>query len=98
MTTLHRPVSRRTFLAMASAMPFAASALPRAQFKKVPIGLELFSVRTELMRDLIGTVTAAGKMGYEIVEFYAPYFSWTVDQAKEVRKCLDGLGIRCLST
>lgn len=98
MTTAHRSMSRRTFLALASAVPFGASALARAQFKRVPIGLELYSVRTELMRDLPATVTAVAKMGYEIVEFYAPYFSWTVDRAKEVRKLLDGLGIKCLST
>ena len=37
-------------------------------------------------------------MGYEVVEFYAPYFSWTPEQAKDVRKLLDDLGIRCNST
>jgi sugar phosphate isomerase/epimerase len=84
---------------MAGAMPFAASALAQAfQTKKVPVGIELYSVRNELMKDLPGTVTAVAKLGYEIVEFYSPYFSWTVEQAKETRKLLDGLGIRCLST
>jgi sugar phosphate isomerase/epimerase len=37
-------------------------------------------------------------MGYEVVEFYAPYYQWTTDQAKDVRKLLDELGIKCLST
>jgi len=37
-------------------------------------------------------------MGYEVVEFYAPYYSWTPEQAKDVRKLLDDLGIRCTST
>ena len=37
-------------------------------------------------------------MGYQVVEFFSPYFSWTVDQTKDVRKLLDDLGIRCLST
>jgi sugar phosphate isomerase/epimerase len=50
------------------------------------------------MRDLPGTVTAVAKMGYEIVEFWAPYYQWTATQAKDVRKLLDDLGIRCLST
>ena len=89
-------VSRRTFLAAAGALPFAASAW--AQTKKVPVGLELYSVRDDLMKDLPGTVTAVAKMGYQVVEFYSPYFDWTVDKAKEVRKLLDGLGIKCLST
>jgi sugar phosphate isomerase/epimerase len=89
-------LSRRTFLAMAGAVPLAASGW--AQQKKVPIGLELYSVRQELMKDLNSTVTAVAKMGYEVVEFYSPYFNWTVEQAKDVRKLLDDLGIKCLST
>jgi sugar phosphate isomerase/epimerase len=32
------------------------------------------------------------------MEFYSPYFSWTPDYAKEMRKLLDDLGVRCLST
>jgi sugar phosphate isomerase/epimerase len=94
---MERDLSRRAFLAMAGAAPFAASVLTAAQ-KSVPVGLELYSVRTELMKDLPGTVTAVAKMGYKVVEFYAPYFEWTPDAAKEVRKLLDGLGIECRST
>jgi sugar phosphate isomerase/epimerase len=81
---------------MAAAAPFAASAF--AQSKKIPIGIELYSVRGELVKDLPGTVRAVAKMGYQVVEFYSPYFSWTTDQAKDVRKLLDDLGIKCLST
>jgi sugar phosphate isomerase/epimerase len=50
------------------------------------------------MKDLPGTVTAVAKMGYQVVEFYAPYFDWTPAAAKEVRTLLDGLGIQCRST
>jgi sugar phosphate isomerase/epimerase len=62
------------------------------------VGLELYSVRDELTKDLQGTVRAVAKLGYEIVEFYSPYYSWTTETAKDVRKLLDDLGIRCLST
>jgi sugar phosphate isomerase/epimerase len=93
MSTLHRGLSRRSFLALAGAAPLA-----RAQNKRVPVGLELYSVRNELKQDLMGTVRAVAKMGYEGVEFYAPYFDWTPDYAKQVRKLLDDLGIRCWST
>jgi sugar phosphate isomerase/epimerase len=89
-------LSRRTFLAMASALPFAART--SAQTTRIPVGLELYSVRGELKKDLASTVTAVAKMGYEVVEFYSPYLDWTVDQAKATRKLLDDLGIRCLST
>src|SRR5262245_40043144 len=95
MKTAHS-ISRRTFLAMAGMSPFAKSA--SVQTLKVPVGLELYSVRTELMRDLMGTVRAVARMGYEVVEFYAPYFDWTPEYAREVRKLLDELGIRCNST
>jgi sugar phosphate isomerase/epimerase len=81
---------------MAGAAPFAASAF--AQSTRTPIGIELYSVRGELTKDLPGTVRAVAKMGYQVVEFYSPYFSWTTEQAKDVRKLLDDLGIRCLST
>jgi len=55
-------------------------------------------VRNELSKDLMGTVRAVAKMGYEDVEFYAPYTQWTPAYAKEVRKLLDDVNIRCLST
>ena len=69
-----------------------------AQGKRIPLGLELYSVRNELAKDLVGTVRAVANLGYEGVEFYGPYFQWTTDRAKEVRKLLDDLGIRCYST
>lgn len=37
-------------------------------------------------------------MGYQCVEFYDPYFQWTEAQAKQMRKLMDDLGIRCYST
>jgi sugar phosphate isomerase/epimerase len=37
-------------------------------------------------------------MGYQVVEFYSPYFDWTPATARDVRARLDDLGIRCLST
>ena len=90
-----KSVSRRSFLALAATTPLA-SGVP--QGRRVPVGLELYSVREELKQDLMGTVRAVAKMGYEVVEFYAPYFRWTDSCAKDVRKLLDDLGIRCLST
>lgn len=84
--------SRREILAAAAAVPLAAAR------KKVPAGIELYSVRDQLKADLPGTVTKIARMGYEVVEFYSPYFDWTLERAKEVRGLLDGLGIRTLST
>ena len=75
--------------------PFALSA---ASDKKIPVGLELYSVRGELAKDLTGAVTAVAKMGYQVVEFFSPYYQWTEDYAKQVRKLMDDLGIRCNSS
>ncbi len=65
---------------------------------RVPVGLELYSVRNTLQKDLKPTVTAVAKMGYEVVEFYSTYFQWTPTYAKEIRALMDDLGIRCNST
>jgi len=62
------------------------------------VGLELYSVRNALKDDLTGTVRTVAQVGYQCVEFYAPYFDWTEPQTKEMRKLLDDLGIRCFST
>jgi sugar phosphate isomerase/epimerase len=66
--------------------------------RKYPIGLELYSVRGELAKDLPNTLRNVAQMGYEVVEFYAPYLAWTFPYAKGVRTQLDDLGLRCYST
>jgi sugar phosphate isomerase/epimerase len=88
-------LSRRAFLASSAAIPLASQV---AWGKELPVGLELFSVRNELQKDLMGTVRAVAKMGYTDVEFFAPYFAWKPDYAKQVRQMMDDAGIRCLST
>jgi len=87
--------SRRSFLAMSAMLPFALRLQGAAQ---IPVGLELYSVRNALKQDLNGTLRAVDAMGYQCVEFYAPYFDWTENQTKDVRKLMDDLGIRCDST
>ena len=93
-------ISRRRFLALAGTAPLAARLASASLFAaaKIPVGLELYTVRDELKKDPMGTVRAVAKLGYEVVEFYSPYFDWTPQQASEMRKLLDDLGIKCLST
>jgi len=88
-------ISRRSFLGSMAAAPLA---MAMAHSKQIPVGLELYSVRDELQRDLMGTVRGVAKMGYQCVEFYGPYYSWTTDYARQVRAELDELGIQCYST
>ncbi len=89
-------LSRRTFLALAGAVPFALRA--SAAGNTPPVGLELYTVRDFLQKDPMGTVRQVAKLGYTLVEFYSPYYSWTPQQAADMRKLLDDLGMRCLST
>ncbi len=87
-------LSRRTFLTLAAAAPLAFGETTQT----VPIGLELYSVRTALKDDLFATVKGVAAMGYQCVEFYAPYYEWTNDYAHRVRALLDDTGLRCYST
>jgi sugar phosphate isomerase/epimerase len=87
-------ISRRQFMAMSALTPLSL----RAAAKNIPVGLELYSVRDELMKDPLGTIKAVAQMGYQVVEFYAPYFQWTTSYVKQVRKQLNDLGVRCHST
>src|SRR5215510_1028236 len=108
-----RELSRREFLARSgvgaaalasgalgtSVFASPAVALPaRRSAAQHPIGIELYAVRTELAKDLSNTLKMVKQIGYEAVEFYAPYLAWTVPQAKDIRKQLDDLGLKCFST
>lgn len=87
-------LSRRSFMAAAAAVPLLA----RCSRKHIPIGLELYTVRHALKQDLTSTVEKVAHIGYPIVEFFAPYYDWTPDYAKQVRSELDRLGVKCYST
>jgi sugar phosphate isomerase/epimerase len=62
--------------------------------KEIPVGLQLWTVRTECAKDFPGTVAAVAKMGYEGVEF-AGYYERS---AQDVRKMLDDNGLKCCGT
>ena len=91
-------MTRRSFLATACVVTAAGQSAHAERKRRMPIGLELYSVRDALAKDLNGTVTAVAKMGYEVVEFYSPYFDWTPAYAADVRKLMDDLNIKCHST
>lgn len=90
---------RRAAAALLATAPAGIVAISQAAGKKrPPVGLELYSVRGELKKDLFATVRAVGKMGYDGVEFYSPYLDWTVEYAKDVRELLDDSALKCFST
>lgn len=94
------PVSRRTFLkfgaAGAAALGLGARLLQAAETagKKIPIGLQLYSVRNECAKDLPKVLAAVAGFGYKGVEF-AGYYSRKAD---ELKKMLDDNGLVCCGT
>lgn len=88
-------LSRRGFIAAALASPLAAAL--RAATPPV-VGVELFSVRQDLARDLFGTVRKVASIGYQAVEFFSPYYQWEPAYAKQVRQLLDDVGLKAPST
>ena len=83
-------LTRRAFNAFAALGP---AALAQAR-KKIPIAVQLYSVRKLCEQDLPGTLAGLGKAGYQGVEF-AGYYKRT---AQELRKLLDDNGLKCCGT
>lgn len=93
-------ISRRDALRLGAAAGMAA-VLPSFAFaqpptRKIPIALELYSVRNELAKDFVPVIEAVGKMGYQGVEF-AGYHGWD-KKPNELRKLLDDNGLKCCGT
>ena len=81
-----RAMDRRSFLAALGAATAAATAggLPRtaaAASTSLPIGLQLYTVRSLMQRDMPGTLAQIAKIGYREVEF-AGYFGRTPAQVR----------------
>jgi sugar phosphate isomerase/epimerase len=83
-----------TLTACAAGHPLRLLAAEGYGGNKIPIGLQLYSVRKECEKDLVGTVTAVAKMGYKAVEF-AGYYG---RDAKTLRALLDDVGLKCCGT
>ena len=61
---------------------------------KIPVALQLYSVREDCARDLSGTLEAVAEMGYDGVEF-AGYYGRT---SEELNEMLDDLGLKVAGT
>jgi sugar phosphate isomerase/epimerase len=94
-------VTRRQFLyqsavgiAGATLAAGLASSARAASGKKIPVGLQLYSLRDQCKTDLPGMLTAVSKVGYKGVEF-AGYHGRS---GKELRKLLDDNGLVACGT
>lgn len=89
--------TRRDFARTAAGTLAALAGLPYLRAaRKVPIALQLYSLRNECKADLPGTLAAIGKLGFEGVE----WFGWGgyFDRGpKELRKLMDDAGLKTAS-
>jgi len=94
--------SRRTFVKAGAMAALGTAILPRTVFgSAVParmVGLQLYSVRDDMMKDPVGSLTQLTKMGYVYVE-HANYVErkFYGFSPKEFRKVLDDLGLIMIS-
>src|ERR1051325_10934866 len=99
MNDMTKGMSRRDFvwaagitgIGLAVGLTPSAKAAPE---KRIPIALQLYSLRVECQKDLPGVLAEVAKIGYKGVEF-AGYHGRT---AKELRKMLDDNGIVAFGT
>src|ERR1051325_5673158 len=99
MNDMTKGMSRRDFvwaagitgIGLAVGLTPSAKAAPE---KRIPIALQLYSLRVECQKDLPGVLAEVSKIGYKGVEF-AGYHGRT---AKELRKMLDDNGIVACGT
>lgn len=61
----------------------AAAASPFKYSKRIPVGLQLYSVRTDLQKDMYGTLKKVSEMGYHGVEFCGDYYGNSVLQVRK---------------
>ena len=85
-------LSRRRFIAL-SAGTLAATTLAKAYPLGLPLGMQLYSVRTMLPKDFAGTLKQVGALGYTEVEA-AGFYDHTPD---EVKAAMQAAGLSCVS-
>jgi sugar phosphate isomerase/epimerase len=87
-------ISRRSFLSSSSAAAtLFVTGVGRAASLGLPVGLQLYSVRTLLPKDYAGTLKQIAALGYKEVEA-AGFYNLPVEQ---VKKAMQAAGLRCVS-
>src|SRR6202012_6193652 len=87
-------ITRRRFISSTSAaVTLLWTGVGRAAYLNLPVGLQLYSVRTLLPTDYAGTLKQVGALGYKEVEA-AGFFNLPVEQVKAAMKAA---GLRCVS-
>jgi len=93
-------MTRRSFLGLAGVAPLALaigqSRGTAAQARRIPLAVQLYSVRADCRRDFDAALDEVAAMGFEGVEF-AGYYTYA-DRAPALRARLDALGLKAAGT
>ncbi len=92
-------LTRRSFLGVAGALPLAsalAARLRASAAKKIPIAVQLYSVRGDCQKDFDAALEQVAAMGFEGVEF-AGYYGYAT-RAEDLRKRLEALKLKAAGT
>ncbi len=92
-------LTRRSFLGMAGALPLAAAVASRLRAsaaKRIPIAVQMYSVRDVCQKDFDAALEQVAAMGFEGVEF-AGYYTYAT-RAADLRKRLDALKLKAAGT
>ena len=97
MPTSAEPMTRRDMMkagAVAGLALTGCRTLSGRLPERIPVGVQLYSVRAAAPKDLPGVLAELKEMGYDGVEF-AGYYG---REAPELRRLLDANGLRCCGT
>ncbi len=91
--------TRRTFIKAGTLAAVSVAVLPNSVFaigkQSGMIGVQLYSIRDEMLKDPLGSLTQVAKMGYKNVEhanyINRKFYGYTVSEFKKV---LDDLGLK----
>src|SRR5215210_6342188 len=94
--------TRRNFLKASGALAAGSLLLPQlsnaAKVTKRKIGLQLYTVRKEMLEDATGTLQQLAKLGYkEIESARSEKGNYYGLQPKEIKKITQDLGMRLIS-
>ena len=92
-------MTRRSFLAMTGTASFAfalSGPVPACKVRRIPIALQLYSVRGDCKQNFDAALEQVAAMGFEGVEF-AGYYGYA-NKAADLKKRLDALNLKAAGT
>ena len=84
-------IGRREFIVSTIAALGSAANFNIAQSQKRPLGVQLYTVRAQAVKDLAGVLTAIREIGYEEVETYWDVYS---RPAADLKRIIQDHGLR----